>query len=154
MQRLPASPVLAALWPVARSLAPHLLGIDVLNHVALQQALAPLPSPGTHQDYRGLVALLNVIPVAMAAADAQPAPAEAADAPEATALALRRAHALAMRRGCGNPRCASLEGTCEAEARGSRCSACRLLRFCGPACNKREWRWHKLACAALREAGA
>ena len=80
--------------------------------------------------------------------------AEPGDPDQTTALALRRAHALAQRRSCGNPRCASLAGPSEAAARGSRCSACHLLRFCGQACNKQDWRWHKLACRALREVGA
>ena len=152
--QLPPNGALAALWPVLASLAPHLPGLQANQRATLLQAVAPLPSPGTPLEYMGLKIAQTLLPKASdAAQQANQQPAAEAAAPEAAAaLALRRARALALRRGCGNPRCASLSGASEAEARSARCSACRLLRYCGPACNKQDWRWHKLACKVLREA--
>ena len=149
----------AALWQVAQALAPHLPGQNPLQRVLLQQRMAQLPSDNAQQELAGLQTLhgvaMHVLHVLVQQPEAAAAGAEAeADAADVRALALRRAHALAQRRGCGNPCCASMEGASEAEARGSRCGGCRLLRFCGVPCSKQEWRWHKLACKALREEAA
>ena len=34
--------------------------------------------------------------------------------------------------------------------RGKLCSGCRRLRYCGPACQKADWRAHKAACRELQ----
>lgn len=143
------------LWQVARALMPHLPGLSDVQRSGLQQLLPNLPSGSPQVDQRVLKAFCGAAKLAQQAMVQQSeAPAAAADPADVRVLAVRRAHALAQRRGCGKPRCASLAGASEAEARGSRCSGCRLLRFCGVACSREEWRWHKLGCRALLEEAA
>lgn len=144
----------SALWQVAKSLVPHLAGVSSERRAGTLQALAPLPSVFQPAE---LAAAKAFGAAALEADAAQPPPATPAEPADVQAVALRRAHALAARAGCGNPRCASLAGASEAAGRGKRCSACKLLRFCGPECSRQEWRWHKLGCSVLkarREAAA
>lgn len=149
---------LAQLCRVARALAPHMPGASDAQRSALQQLLSQLPSDNAHVVLPALRAVQQAAQQALQALARQPeaagAAADPADPAEVRALALRRAHALAMRRGCGNPRCAGLAGASEAEARGKRCTGCRLVRFCSTACSRADWKWHKTACRALREGAA
>ena len=78
------------------------------------------------------------------------APAEVGGgAAEAAQLAVDVAEALATRP-CANPGCATIVGPSEAAApRGKRCSGCRLVRYCGQACQLADWGAHKAACREL-----
>lgn len=78
---------------------------------------------------------------AMAASDQDPA--------QAAALALEVAEALATRR-CAHPCCVTIVGAREAAApRGKLCSGCRLVRYCGPRCQKADWLAHRAACRVV-----
>ena len=65
-------------------------------------------------------------------------------------LAVEVAEALATRP-CAHVRCTQLVGASEADTpRGKLCSGCRGVRYCGPACQKADWRAHKAACRELQ----
>ena len=71
-------------------------------------------------------------------------------------LAVEAAEALATR-ACAHPCCTTVVGASEAAVpRGKLCSGCRLVRYCGPRCQKADWRAHKAACreVATRRAEA
>ena len=75
---------------------------------------------------------------------------------EQARLAVEAAEALATR-ACAHPCCTTIVGASEAAApRGKLCSGCRLVRYCGPRCQKADWPAHKAACreVASRRAGA
>ena len=64
-------------------------------------------------------------------------------------LAVEAAQALGTRP-CAHVRCTTLLGGSEADApRGRRCGGCKVVRYCGPACQKADWRAHKAACREL-----
>ena len=74
---------------------------------------------------------------------------EGRGAAEAAQLACDAAEALATRP-CAHPGCATILGPSEATApRGKRCGGCRLVRYCGAACQKGDWGPHKTACREL-----
>ena len=78
--------------------------------------------------------------------------AEAGDAALPAQLAVDTAKALATRR-CAHACCATIVGAREADSpRGKLCSGCRVVRYCGPACQKADWRAHKAACRELAKA--
>jgi hypothetical protein len=60
--------------------------------------------------------------------------------------------------GCNNPLCRNLEGVGEEEGggmqQGSLCAACRKVRYCSKACQKQQWKQHRVVCKALAEAAA
>lgn len=60
--------------------------------------------------------------------------------------------------GCNNPLCRNLEGVGEEEGggkqQGSLCAVCRKSRYCSKACQKQQWKQHRLVCKALAEAAA
>ena len=63
--------------------------------------------------------------------------------------AVAAAQALATRK-CAHPRCTTVIGPSEAAMhRGKLCSGCRLVCYCGVACQKADWRAHKAACREL-----
>ena len=65
-------------------------------------------------------------------------------------IAVEVAEALATRP-CAHAGCTRVGGPSEAAlSQGKRCSACRLMRYCGAACQKADWRAHKAACAELQ----
>ena len=92
---------------------------------------------------------------------ALPLAATAEDGDEAaqTQLAVDVAEALAARP-CAHPACTTVDGPSEASMRRGKtktCSGCRLVRYCGAACQKADWRAHRVACrevAARRRAAA
>lgn len=137
-------PVLQDLWRgLLGSSSEAACGVDV---VWLSETVSETAAIG------GLKETLQVALQALGAAQPEAtAAAAAADPAEVWALALRRARALSTRRACGNPRCSKLEGASDAGCRGSKCSGCRLVRFCGLECSRQDWRWHKAACKALRQ---
>lgn len=54
---------------------------------------------------------------------------------------------------CNNPKCSNLSGSSEGELVGmqaSRCSGCKLVKYCGTTCQKEHWDVHKLVCKAVR----
>lgn len=59
---------------------------------------------------------------------------------------------------CNNPLCRNLEGVGEEEGggkqQGSLCAACHKVRYCSKACQKQQWKEHRLVCKALAEAAA
>ena len=70
--------------------------------------------------------------------------------------AVEAAEALATR-ACAHPASTTVVGASEAAApRGKLCSGCRLVRYCGAACQKADWPAHRAACreVASRRAGA
>ena len=76
--------------------------------------------------------------------------AEEGDAARQAQLAVEVAEALSTRP-CAHPCCTTLLGASEADApRGKLCSGCRAVRYCGPACQKADWRAHKAACRELQ----
>lgn len=147
-RRLPQGGVQGQTWELVRRLVPHLPGLSASELEAMQQRLAPLPGVLLHLEHAGLQAFGDA--VRRVPATSSPPPPPPAGSEEEQELALRRAHALAARKGCANPRCTSLAGPCEAGARGSRCSGCRLVRFCCVSCSRSEWPRHKLACKPLQ----
>ena len=71
------------------------------------------------------------------------------DAARQAQLAVDTAVALGTRP-CAHPCCTTIVGAHEADApRGKLCSGCRRVRYCGPACQKADWRAHKAACREL-----
>ena len=63
---------------------------------------------------------------------------------------VEEAEALATRP-CAHVCCARIVGASEADApRGKRCGGCRLVRYCGAACQKADWPAHKAACRELQ----
>ena len=82
--------------------------------------------------------------------EAQLRAAEPDEAGEQLQQAVAAAEALATRP-CAHPGCATIVGPSEAAApRGKRCGGCRLVRYCGPACQKADWKGHKAACRELQ----
>ena len=78
------------------------------------------------------------------------ATAEEGDPARQAQLAVDVAEALATRP-CAHPACTSIAGPSEAaEPRGKLCSGCRAVRYCGPGCQKADWRAHKAACRELQ----
>ena len=76
--------------------------------------------------------------------------AEEGDAARQAQLAVDTAEALA-KRPCAHPCCTTMVGPREAETpRGQSCSGCLRVRYCGPACQKADWRAHKAACRELQ----
>ena len=77
--------------------------------------------------------------------------AEGGDDAEALQVQVDVAQALTTRP-CAHPGCCTVVGPSEAAApRGKRCSNCpRLVRYCGAACQKADWKAHKAACAELQ----
>ena len=54
-------------------------------------------------------------------------------------------------RPCAHVHCTTLLGASEADApRGKLCSGCCAVRYCGPACQKSDWRAHRAACRELQ----
>ncbi|KAG2435819.1 hypothetical protein HXX76_007014 [Chlamydomonas incerta] len=48
---------------------------------------------------------------------------------------------------CGNPRCSNFGGPSEAALELKRCTGCRVVRYCGAACQREHWKGgHKEAC--------
>ena len=87
---------------------------------------------------------------------AVPAGAEA-DADMHLRWSVAAAEALATRGTCAHVGCTTMAGASEAAMRrGKLCGSCQVLRYCGPACQKADWRGHKAACRELqrREAAA
>ena len=75
-----------------------------------------------------------------------------ANAAAAAHVAVDVAEALATRP-CAHPGCCTIVGPSEAGALGGkRCSGCRLVRYCGRACQVANWKAHKAACAELQRA--
>ena len=86
-------------------------------------------------------------PLAQALADS--AAAEGEDGAKRLQVAVDAAQALATR-ACARVGCTTIAGVSEAAiSRGKRCSGCRLVRYCGPACQKADWPAHKAACREL-----
>jgi hypothetical protein len=60
---------------------------------------------------------------------------------------------------CNNPRCRNLDGLSEQElvsGRSSRCSGCKVARYCSRECQLEHWgapAGHKAVCKRLRAAG-
>ena len=78
------------------------------------------------------------------------AAAEEADAARQAQVAVDVARALATR-ACGHVACTTVTGASEAEMPlGKRCGGCRLVRYCGPGCQKADWPAHELACRELQ----
>ena len=76
--------------------------------------------------------------------------AEEADTAKQAQIAVDVARALATR-ACAHPGCTTVTGASEAEQPlGKRCSGCRLVRYCGAACQKADWPAHKTACRELQ----
>lgn len=69
------------------------------------------------------------------------------------AMLRRQEAALGLRR-CSYPGCGNLAGPAEAALKTRRCSACRVVRYCGEACSHEDWRRHKKGCKLLRPVGA
>ena len=66
-------------------------------------------------------------------------------------LAVDVAEALATRP-CANPCCTTIMGAREADApRGKLCSSSGVVRYCGRACQKADWKQHKAACWELQQ---
>lgn len=70
-----------------------------------------------------------------------------------TEAAVFQARALMGRR-CAYLRCGDLShsisiSTGDSPARGKRCSACCAVRYCSAACQRADWRAHRVACAKL-----
>ena len=56
-------------------------------------------------------------------------------------------------RACSHPNCTTIVGCSEASALGGkRCAGCRLVRYCGRACQVADWKAHKAACRELQHA--
>jgi ATP-dependent RNA helicase DHX37/DHR1 len=58
---------------------------------------------------------------------------------------------------CCNPACVNLQGSSEAAllGPGSRCSGCKVARFCSKECSMAAWKaGHKAVCKRLKAAGA
>jgi hypothetical protein len=58
---------------------------------------------------------------------------------------------------CCNPACVNLQGSSEAAllGHGSRCSGCKVARFCSKECSMAAWKaGHKAVCKRLKAAGA
>jgi hypothetical protein len=58
---------------------------------------------------------------------------------------------------CNNPLCANLSQPTEMQiVQGSqhKCSACRVVRYCGKECQAKHWKQHKPVCKALVAAAA
>jgi hypothetical protein len=58
---------------------------------------------------------------------------------------------------CCNPACVNLQGSSEAAllGPGSRCSGCKVARFCSKECSMAAWKaGHKAVCNRLKAAGA
>ena len=80
--------------------------------------------------------------------------AKAAASSDPAQLAVDVAEALATRT-CAHVGCTTVVGASEAAApRGKRCSGCRLVRYCGAACQTADWPAHKAACRELRQRSA
>lgn len=135
----------------------------MLQGCAQQQAAAAGSSSGAPAVPAGAAALsradldaagLPELARLLKAYNRSPLPAAALPTPEPAAsadeLALRRAHAFALR-SCANPRCANLAGESEAALRGRRCTGCRVLHYCSEACSRLDWPAHKRACRLLRQ---
>ena len=79
--------------------------------------------------------------------------AEAADEAQQAQRGVDLAEALAAR-ACAHAACttvaASVAGEGAAEPKPKRCSGCLLVRYCGAACQKADWRAHKAACKEVQ----
>jgi hypothetical protein len=53
---------------------------------------------------------------------------------------------------CNNPSCGNMDGVSEAAAASKRCSVCHC-RYCSVACQKADWKRHKIACRRMAAAG-
>ena len=79
-----------------------------------------------------------------------PAAEEEGDPTKDVALGVQLAEALATRP-CGHVGCTAIAGPSEAGMpRSKRCSGCRLVHYCGAACQKADWPSHKAACQVLQ----
>jgi hypothetical protein len=143
---------------------------SVAPHKLPQACRAPAPPPAgaagaaaararARGRFAGLMAKANASYTAAEleriATEAMPALAEAmrgvldeeAEAQQ-PALALAEARALATRP-CANPRCIKIVGCRERDARGRRCSGCKVSRYCCRECQVAGWRAHKGVCGEL-----
>jgi hypothetical protein len=53
---------------------------------------------------------------------------------------------------CNNPSCGNMDGVSEAAAASKACAGCRC-RYCSVACQKADWKRHKIACRRMAAAG-
>jgi hypothetical protein len=53
---------------------------------------------------------------------------------------------------CNNPSCGNIDGLGEAAAASKTCTGCRC-RYCSVACQKADWKQHKIACRRMAAAG-
>jgi hypothetical protein len=56
---------------------------------------------------------------------------------------------------CNNPSCSNMSGPSEAKlvaGSSSKCSSCRMARYCSRACQKEHWKHHKPVCKGLADA--
>lgn len=72
------------------------------------------------------------------------------DAEEVAEVRLFGAQACALRP-CSYLACAAMLGASEAALPWKRCLGCKVARYCSRACQKADYREHKLVCAALAE---
>ena len=89
----------------------------------------------------------EVLP-ALTAAYREALAAEEADAGLQRARRMEAARALATRH-CARLGCTSATAYGLPEPSHKVCTGCRVVRYCGAACQKKDWSAHKAACAAL-----
>jgi len=63
---------------------------------------------------------------------------------------IARAQVLATR-ACANLGCLSMPLKADSNGKSKLCSACMTVRYCSTACQKADWKGHKIACRALKE---
>jgi len=54
-------------------------------------------------------------------------------------------------RACANLGCLSMPLKADSNGKSKLCSACMTVRYCSTACQKADWKGHKIACRALKE---
>jgi hypothetical protein len=95
----------------------------------------------------------RVLPRVVAACRQKALAAGAAGAALQAGRAAERAHALATRP-CAHLGCTSVAAFGLPDHKRMKCSGCRVVRYCGAACQRADWRAHKPACAALQQQAA
>ncbi|GFR42987.1 hypothetical protein Agub_g3986 [Astrephomene gubernaculifera] len=55
-----------------------------------------------------------------------------------------------MLKACCNPWCGNFEGPSEGALRLCKCAGCKAVRYCGAACQKQHWPYHKSLCPVLK----